>query len=158
MKKKLILRGALGFPLGISVSHLITILLSLIWADGYYSPCVPELIQAMGNEIKAILLQAFLSGLLGTGFGAASVIWDIEHWSLVKQTGIYFGIVSLIMLPTAYCLYWTAHSAAGILSYFGIFILIFFLIWIIEWIAGKRLVRKMNAGLDQAKYSEKTKN
>lgn len=158
MKKKILLRGALGFPLGITISYLITILISLIWADGYYSPCVPELIQVMGNEIKAVLLQALLSGLLGTGFGAASVIWDLEHWGLVKQTGLYFAIISLIMLPTAYLLYWMEHSAAGILIYFGIFLLIFLLIWILEFLTGRRLVRKMNENLNQAKYNENKRN
>lgn len=158
MKKKILLRGALGFPLGITISYLITILSSLIWADGYYSPCVPELIQVMGNEIQAVLLQALLSGLLGTGFGAASVIWDLEHWGLVKQTGLYFGIVSLIMLPTAYLLYWMEHSVAGILIYFGIFLLIFLLIWIIELIVDRHLVRKMNENLNQVKYNENKRN
>ena len=47
MKKKIILRGALGFPLGIAVGYVITICTSLIWADGYYSPCVPELIESI---------------------------------------------------------------------------------------------------------------
>ena len=90
MKKKIVLRSILGCPIGIAIGYLITILLSLFWADGYYSPCVPELITTMGNEINAVLLQAFLCGLLGTGFAAASVIWEIDHWSIVKQTGIYF--------------------------------------------------------------------
>ena len=67
--KKIILRGALGFPLGITVGYAITIVLSLIWANGYYAPCVPELISVMGNEIRAVILQALLCGLLGTGFG-----------------------------------------------------------------------------------------
>ena len=43
MKKKLLLRGALGFPIGIAIGYVITICISLMWAGGYYSPCVPEL-------------------------------------------------------------------------------------------------------------------
>ena len=49
MKKKIIKRSLLGFPLGITMGYLITILISLGWANGYYSPCVPELISLMGN-------------------------------------------------------------------------------------------------------------
>ena len=48
--------------------------ISLVWADGYYSPCMPELISVMGNEINAVAFQAFLCGLLGTGCGAGSVV------------------------------------------------------------------------------------
>ncbi|WP_434309336.1 DUF3021 domain-containing protein [Hominifimenecus sp. rT4P-3] len=154
MKKKLILRGILGFPLGITIGYCITILISLVWADGYYSPCVPELISVMGNEIYAVLFQALLSGLLGAGFGASSVIWEIESWSIVKQTGIYFGIVSVIMMPVAYFTYWMEHSMAGFLSYFGIFVLIFVMIWILQFVWGKQMVKKMNANLYKVKNDE----
>jgi len=110
MKKKLLLRGALGFPIGIAIGYVITICISLVWAGGYYSPCVPELAEALGSEIGAVALQALLCGLLGVGFAASSVIWEMESWSLVRQTGVYFFIISLIMLPIAYVAYWMEHS------------------------------------------------
>ncbi len=151
MKKKIILRGALGFPFGIAIGYFITIFISLGWANGYYTPCVPELISMMGNEINAVILQAILCGLLGIGCAASSVIWEIESWSIVKQTGIYFGIISVIMMPIAYFTYWMEHSIIGFLSYFGIFILIFIIIWIIEFIIGKHTVKKMNTNLYKTK-------
>lgn len=151
MKKQILLRGALGFPLGITIGYLITILISLRWANGYYSVCVPELITTMGNEINAVILQALLCGLLGAGFGASSVIWEIEHWSIIKQTGIYFIIVSIIMMPMAYLMYWMEHSIKGFLTYFGIFVFIFIFIWIIQFVIGKRTVKKMNENLYKTK-------
>ena len=98
MKKKIIKRSLFGFPLGITMGYLITILISLGWANGYYSPCVPELISLMGNEINAVIFQTILCGILGVGFAASSVIWEMDSWSIVKQTGIYFSIISVIML------------------------------------------------------------
>lgn len=147
MKKKAFLRGLLGFPLGLALGYMITIAISLLLADGYYSPCVPALIDAAGSEIGAVLLQAVLSGLLGAGFGAASVIWEIEAWGLVKQTGIYFLIGSVLMLPVAYVNYWMEHSVQGVLSYFGIFAAIFVVIWIVQYAVNKRRVGKMNETL-----------
>lgn len=151
MSKKIILRSLLGFPIGISIGYLITIFTSLIYADGYYSPCVPALISMTGNEIYAVILQAFLCGVLGTGFSASSVIWEIEHWGIVKQTAIYFLITSIVMMPIAYCLFWMEHSLAGFLMYFGIFVLIFVLVWIIQFMIGKHIVRQMNENLYKAK-------
>ena len=101
----------------------------------------------MGNEINAVLLQAVLCGILGAGFGACSVIWQIESWGILKQTGIYFSIISVIMLPTAYVSYWMEHSLKGILSYFGIFVLIFAAVWIVQYAAARHNVRKMNETL-----------
>lgn len=158
MKKKIIIRGALGFLTGITIGYLITIIMSLVFANGYYSPCVPELISIMGNEINAVILQALLSGLLGAGFGACSVIWEIERWSIVTQTGIYFTLVSIIMLPIAWILYWMEHSVGGFLSYFVIFLFIFALIWVIQFLIGKQIVRKMNDNLHKAREDKSEGN
>lgn len=151
MKKKIILRSILGFPIGIAIGYLITILVSLVWAEGYYYPCVPELISAMGNEINAVILQALLCGVVGAGFAASSVIWEIENWGIIKQTGIYFAIISVIMLPIAYFLYWMEHSIVGFFSYFGIFVFIFAFIWIVEFVIEKHNVKKMNQNLHNVK-------
>lgn len=151
MKKKIIMRSLLGFPIGIAAGYLITILLSFVWAKGYYSPCVPELISSMGNEINAVILQTVLCGILGTGFAASSVIWEMDNWSIIKQTGIYFSIISVVMLPVAYFAYWMEHSVVGFLIYFGIFVLIFGIIWITQFVIGKCNVRKMNEKLFQTK-------
>ena len=151
MKKNIILRGLLGFPIGISIGYVITICTSLIWGGGYYSPCVPELISMAGSEIYAVLLQALLCGLIGTCCAASSVIWEIEHWSIVMQTGLYFLIISVVIMPISYLLYWMEHSVAGFLQYFGIFAAIFAGIWITEFIIGKHNVDKMNQKLHKAK-------
>lgn len=147
MKKKIFLRSISGFPLGVAIGYTITIITSLIWANGYYSPCMPEFIAMMGNEINAVLLQAFLCGILGTAFAASSVIWEMDHWGMVKQTGIYFLIVSVIMMPIAYVTHWTEHSFMGILSYFGIFTLIFAIVWIVQYVRSRHNVRKLNEAL-----------
>ncbi len=154
MKKKLIARSALGFPLGISIGYLITIAISLGWADGSYAPCVPALITVMGSEIRAVILQAALCGLLGAGFAASSVIWEIEGWSIARQTGVYFLAISLIMMPIAYFTYWMEHSAAGVLRYFGIFALIFLLIWLLKFAVIRRSVKKLNETLRKASGGE----
>lgn len=152
MKKKIVLRSLLGFPLGLAMGYMITIIISLVFADGYYSPCVPELTTTMGSEINAVLFQAFLCAILGSGFGAASVIWEMEDWGLVKQTGIYFSSVSVIMMPIALVTHWMEHSLKGILSYFGIFFIIFAAIWVIQYAIAKRNVKKMNDVLYKKMY------
>lgn len=148
MKKKIILRSITGIPLGLAIGYLITIMISLIWANGYYAPCVPELAAITGSEINAVLVQALLFSILGMGFGGSSVIWEIEAWGIVKQTGIYFLIVSVIMMPIAYVTYWMEHSLSGILRYFGIFVLIFAVVWMIQYGRAKKNVKKMNERME----------
>lgn len=151
MKKNIVLRGIIGFPIGITIGYLISIFTSLIWADGYYSPCVPELIDVMGNEINAVLLQALLCGLVGVGFSGGSVIWEVERWGIVVQTGVYFAVTALIMMPIAYFMYWMEHSLRGFLSYLGIFVLIFAVVWIVQYMIGRYIVKKLNTNLQKTK-------
>lgn len=147
MKKKIVLRSILGFPFGLAIGYLISILISLIWASGYYSPCAPELIVTTGSEIHAVLIQALLIGILGSGFGAASVIWEIDDWGIFKQSGIYFLIILIIMMPIAYVLHWIKHSLKGVLSYFGVFLIIFIIIWTVQYVMAKHNVKKLNESL-----------
>lgn len=144
MKKKMIIRGIQGLPLGIAIGYVITILLSVIWGEGYYSPCVPELENVAGGEIQAVILQAALCGLLGAVFGAASVIWDVEEWSIVRQTGTYFVIVCAAMMPMAYILRWMEHSMAGFVQYFVVFIIVFIVVWVSKYLIMKRKIQAIN--------------
>ncbi len=144
MKKQPFVRGLLGFPLGIAIGYIITIIISFSSGQGYYYPCAPALVKEMGNEINAVILQTVLSGLLGASFAASSIIWEIDNWSIAKQTGIYFLITAFVMMPIAYFTNWMEHSLIGFVSYFGIFVVIFIFVWLIQYIILKNKIKKMN--------------
>ena len=145
MKKKIILRGLFGLPVGIAIGFVITLLISICIGDGSFYPVTPELIQMTGNELNAVVLQTILCAILGVGFAMASVIWEIDSWSLAKQSGVYFLIISVVMLPIAYFANWMKHSITGVLSYVGIFVMIFAAVWISQYLLWKRRIKKMNA-------------
>lgn len=147
MKKKVLLRSLLGFPLGIAIGHIISIIISLIFAQGYYSPCALSLVEAIGSEINAVIFQTILSGVLGSAIGACSIIWEIDNWSIAKQTGIFFLLMSLIMMPIAYFTHWMEHSILGFLSYFGIFVLIFIIFWVIQYLGWENKIKQLNSKL-----------
>lgn len=147
MIKKIILRGLSGFPLGLAIGYTFSILFSAIWGGGYYTPCMPALVEMVGSEIGAVIVQALLCGLLGAGCAGASVIWDIENWGLAKQTGIYFLLISVLMMPIAYITYWTEHSLKGIINYFGMFACNYAVIWLIQYAIIRHNIKKINANL-----------
>lgn len=151
MKRTLIYRILLGFPLGVFIGYAITIILSLVYADGYYSPCVPSLSETFGNQINAVLFQAVLCGILGASFAAASLIWEKESWSMLKQTSIYFIVTSLSMMPVAYFTHWMEHSLAGFLIYYLIFIAIFIVMWVVQYFIWRNKIKSLNHKLKQSK-------
>ena len=109
MKKKILLRGLIGLPVGISIGHLISVITSLIWGGGAYSPCVPELVSSVGNEVGAVLLQTILCAIIGAVFAGASLIWEIERWSIARQTGVYF---LFFFPPPISCIGWNGAFGA----------------------------------------------
>lgn len=148
MIKKAILRFVLGAPIGITISYLITVIISASIGTGNFYPCAPQLVEQMGNELNAVILQTVLSALYGGGSAAISVIWEQDKWSIAKQTGLFFLLLSVISIPIAYFANWMPHNIKGILIYFGIyigiFVLIFVIIWFIRFMLIKREILKMN--------------
>ena len=149
MKKTLILRGFLGFPIGIAIGFVITILISVCVGDGSFYPVTPELIDTMGNELNAVILQTVLCGIMGSGFAMASVIWEIDSWSLARQSAIYFAVACMVMFPIAYAANWMKHSIGGIVAYVGVFVVIFSFVWIIQYLIWKRKIKKMNGCIEK---------
>ena len=145
MKKQIVKRGISGIFIGIAADFVITLIISALIGDGVYYPVTPALAKSVGNELNAVILQTVLCGILGAGFAMASVIWELDSWSLAKQSGIYFLIISLIMLPIAYIANWMEHSVIGVLSYAGIFAAIFVIVWLTQYLSWKQRIKKMNS-------------
>ena len=84
-------------------------------------------------------------------------LYEIEQWLINKdfvrisnsETGVYFVIACLAMFPIAYFAYWMPHSVVGAALYVGIFIAIFAICWITQYLSIKHKVNEMNAGLNK---------
>ena len=113
MKKKILYRALLGAPMGLAISYLITIAVSLGWGGGAYHPCMPGLVALAGSESGAVALQAAVACLVGAGFAGSSVVWEVERWGLALQTGVYFLLLALFMLPAAAASAGSTHSWPG---------------------------------------------
>ena len=149
MKKELLKRMLFGAPIGLAISSIITIIISLTVGDGTYYAVVPELAREMGSEINAVVLQAVLSLVYGAAWAGASIVWDMERWSLLKMTLIHLLITSVASFPIAYFARWMPHSNTGILIYIGIFVGIYLSIWISQYSAMKKKIREMNEKITQ---------
>lgn len=149
--KKIVSRVLYSFPIGISCSVGISLFLSLLFGEGKYYPFAASLVFFTGSEVKAMLLQTMLSGILGSVFGGMSFIWEIERWSILKQTAVYFLSVSIPMMGISYLLYWMEHSLNGFLLYFLIFVMVFFVVWLFNFAIYWFKVRRINQKLDLEK-------
>ena len=143
MKKKIIRRCLAGMPVGVMISVVITIIISLTNGDGKYYMVHPDLVTDCGTEIAAVIIQTLCSMLYGAAFAGASVVWDTD-WSLTKMTAVHFLICSAATFPIAYLIRWMNHTPAGILRYFGIFLAVYVAIWIVAYMKTKRNINAIN--------------
>lgn len=145
MKKKVVIRCLIGAPIGLAFSTMITIAISFVNGDGSFYAVVPELVADCGTEINAVLLQAVCSLLYGAVWAGVSVIWEMDHWSILRQTVTHLTACSLSTFPIAYFMRWMNHSVLGVFSYFGIFFAIYFVIWMSQYCTIRRRVRQINS-------------
>lgn len=68
-----------------------------------------------------------------------------DDWSLLKQTSVYFAIITVLMTTVAYVCKWMEHSVRGVLCYFAIFFAIFIIVWVIQFVIWKRRISKINS-------------
>lgn len=148
MKKKIINRCLMGAPLGVCITVFISIVISLIQNDGVFYAVGPELISDCGTELNAVLVQTACAMLYGVLWGGASVVWEAESWSLLRQTATHLAVCCPATLAIAWLLRWMPRAAMGIVLYLAIFFGIYLVIWLSQYMAIKKRVRQMNRRLD----------
>lgn len=149
MKKKLLIRCLLGAPIGVTVSLIITIIISLCTGHGEYYPAPHELTEWCGNQITAVIIQLFCSLAVGAIGGGSSVIWDMEKWSLTKQTLIHFAVIVIPYVPISYVLNWMPHYLFGALGYVAAFVTVYAIMWLSIYFSIKAKIKKMNRHLQE---------
>ena len=147
MKKQILLRSALGFPLGVCISNGILLIFAVCF--GEYFPCAPDCAARFGSEVAGAAVQFFLSGLVGAVFAGSSVIWEVESWSLLRATDTHFCITTPTFWVVSLLLGWCGLNLWGALSYLGIFLAIYVSIWLSQYFAYRRKIEKINRNLPQ---------
>lgn len=149
MKKKILYACLLGALIGVTISTLITVVISLIVGDGHYYAVVPALASECGSEIAAVTVQLICSLFYGAMWGAASMIWRVERWSLLRMTVTHFAVVCASTFPVAWLLHWMGHDLYSAVKYLCIFVGIYFIIWVAQYSSIKRRVRQLNEKLHE---------
>lgn len=149
MKKELLKRAGMGFFAGVTIGQIISLIISFCVGKGEFIAVSPEFTASAGNETMAVAIQTLFCGIMGAGFSATSMIWEMDSLNLALQTGICFGIYALILFPIAYFSYWMEHTMAGFLEYFGVFFGIFVMIWIVKYIMLCKKIKDINMKINQ---------
>ena len=132
MKKKLLIRAAVGFLFGIAMMLVVPVLINggpiarVVYSDA--------LLARTGSPAAATLLTLLVMGLFGSFCFVGTLFYEIEHWPLALATAAHYLSMSLGYLIPAKLL----------LRIEGVMTLGFFLVWLIMYLRYKAEVRELN--------------
>ncbi|TXC89385.1 DUF3021 domain-containing protein [Metabacillus litoralis] len=77
-------------------------------------------------------------------FGSASLLFDIDSWSPLKQTVIHFLISITVWLPLAIFIGWLPLEPSPLLLGIGSFVIVYVLFWYGIQTYFKKIAKEMN--------------
>ena len=154
-KKKVLLRLLFGFLYGAVIGNLIALFFGLLWGDGIVARGLVERV----GVAAAVILQTFLSGVLGTVSIGGMLFYKIDSWSLAKATALHFLSIAVCFVGISIVLHWFPPEFSAYAIALGIMAFLFAVIWIVMDLRWKKEVKKMNEELDayQKRAKGKTK-
>ena len=147
MFKKFIKRALLGFIYGIFIGQTILILESLFKGDGNFHPVSDYLLAHTNTTIAAVIAQYFITGIIGVTFAGTTVIFEMDRWSLVAQTALHFVITSVVMFFAGFFCGWFPHTVGSTLIWFGVFIIVYVIMWVSFTLYYRKKTREINQAL-----------
>lgn len=141
MKKKLLIRCALGFLFGMAAMFIVPSLLSgepigrVIYTD--------ELLARTGSPAAATALSLLVMGLFGALCVGGTLFYELESWPLACATAAHYLIMALGYLIPNLLLCWNMPLKL-LLAIEGFMALGFAVIWLIMYLRYKREVLELN--------------
>lgn len=141
MKKKLLIRCALGFLLGMAAMLIVPSLISgepigpAIYSD--------ELLARTGSPAAATIISLAVMGLFGSLCMGGTLFYELESWPLALATAAHYLIMSLGYLIPNWLLCWDMPLSL-LLAIEGFMALGFAVIWLIMYLRYKLEVQELN--------------
>ena len=140
-------------PVGFSISVLAAALIQICIAQGGGSTVTARFAAHFTAPEAAALAQILLVGMIGAAFSGASVLYDLERWSFLKQGIVYFAITAAVWAPVL-LICWTPMPREGIL-YSGIgWTATYAITWGIQYGVYRRRIRELNRKIHERNRME----
>ena len=154
MLKNALNRGVHGFIYAIATNVILALIIMILVNKPGFVPLVPDYAAHFDSEIVALLLQIVLIGLTSAAFGAGSVILEIERWSLLKQSIVYFIVTTAIWIPVSIFCWGVDKYKPAFISIICSYAASYIITWVIQFSLCKKSVASINQKLLQMNENE----
>lgn len=143
--RKSIIFSALGLIMGLAIGIL-------LWFVGD-----PQALSAK-ESVGTLIVYLVTSGIYGMISMGSSVVYDIEEWSIAKATTVHFIVTLVGFYALGMIEGWLTFGDAVFCIMSVAFVVVYFVIWMIQYLAFKRQVNEMNALLEKFKADDDVKS
>ena len=144
---KFIKRAIMGFVYGVFIGQTILILESIMAGNGNFYPVSAYLAQHTNSTLAAVIIQYFVTAVIGMTFACTTLIFEIDKWSITAQTALHFVITSVVMYISGFLCGWFPHTTGSTVIWFAIFIVIYVIMWVSFTLYFRKQTKKINEAL-----------
>ncbi|QGH33332.1 DUF3021 family protein [Gracilibacillus salitolerans] len=134
----MIAEGLKRIMIGVAVGSLITFAVTSFM-----------IIQSIDSSIQEIWKHWLASMLIGIFYSFASIIFEREGWSLLKQTVVHSTSTFMVLFPIIILAGWLPFDPLSLLIGLVIFLISYSIMWIGLYFHYKRMARSMNECIDK---------
>ncbi|WP_056938558.1 DUF3021 domain-containing protein, partial [Paucilactobacillus suebicus] len=156
MIKKITTRSLIGAPIGIAIGLTMALIFSYAFGNTRFYPSTPRFVDQFANPINAVTISAIIWALMGVVFSVSSIVFEMEKWSILRQTTVNFIITYIGFTVLALICQWFPLNAAWLTIYTVIYIVVYFFIWFGQLMAARSIVRRINAKIKSGSSSRST--
>lgn len=151
MLKNAFIRGINGFVYAVSIHVVVALVMMVIVDEPDFLPMVPEYAALFKSKAAALLLQILLIGITSAAFGVGSVILEMERWSLLKQSIIYYIFTAVFWVPVSIFCWRIDKYITACISMFCSYTASYVITWMIQYRLCKKSIAEINQKLSEMK-------
>lgn len=99
-------------------------------------------------------VSILLTGLIGAVFGGASILYDIERWSFLKQGICHFLVTAMVWIPISVFLWGLGKYVTTLISIVISFAVTYGVTWWMQYLRCRENIRQINEKLVQLDQNE----
>ena len=147
--RKVIHHLSFGIFSGTFIGLMISFVISWRVGLGKYYPGTPTFMAQFDTELEALGWSIILWSVIGLMFSLASLIYEKDNWSILKQMSIHFISTYIGLLSLNLMLNWFSYTLRDWLEFTIIFIIIYATIAFISMMRVKLSLDKINEKLNK---------
>lgn len=154
--KNVLVRMGIGATIGVMIGYMVNLVINLFISTGEYLPVMPQLQARCANQLQAVVVQTVLTAAIGIVFAEAGMLFELAHWSFLRQCLVHFAVTAIFYLPFM-ILCWFPLGWGSVLGILANVLFTYALTFFINYYKNRQDIQLINAQVQQfRKRKEKT--